>query len=86
MNQLITVKVNSPERVIWEGPAKWVSSINSDGPFDILPFHANFITIIENKPIRVKTQDQIIEYVFPYSIVYAHNNLVNIYTNLTTQK
>ncbi len=78
----LTVKINSPEKVIWEGVAESISSINTQGPFDILPFHANFITIIENKSIKIKTDKGIKEYSFPHAVVYSHNNQVFIYVNI----
>ena len=49
------VIVNSPSKLIWEGKATSVSSENSKGKFDILPEHANFITMIEDKPITIRT-------------------------------
>ena len=82
MADLLTVRVNSPERVLWEGTAIWVSSKNTQGPFDILPFHTNFVTILENEKIRINTGTQIKEYTFPRSVLYCHSNHVYIYTNI----
>lgn len=76
------VRISSPDKMIWEGEAKSVSSVNSDGPFDILPLHTNFITIIDNTPIRVNTGDDIQDYTFPHSVIYAHENTVLVFTNL----
>ncbi len=53
--EALAVVVVNPEARIWEGQAESVSSENSAGPFDILPEHANFVTIIKNKPIIVRT-------------------------------
>jgi F0F1-type ATP synthase epsilon subunit len=82
MAQMLKVRVNSPEKIIWEGEAEWVSSQNSQGPFDILPMHANFVSIIENQPIRMKTAQKVEEYKFDHSVIYAHDNQVYIYTNI----
>jgi F0F1-type ATP synthase epsilon subunit len=82
MAQLLHVRVNSPEKLIWEGDALSVSSKNADGPFDILPFHSNFITFIEKQPIRVNTGKNVESYTFDYSVIYAHINSVMIYTNI----
>jgi len=51
----LEVVVNSPDKLIWEGKAYSISSENSAGVFDILPEHANFVTMIENKPITIRT-------------------------------
>ncbi len=80
---ILNVRINSPEKIIWEGQALSVSSENSEGPFDILPKHANFITAIEEKPIKIKTPDKKkIEYTFPRSVLYMHDDLVSIYTQI----
>lgn len=78
--QLITVEINSPEKFIWEGKAVSISSVNSSGPFDILPMHANFITILENQPIKINTGNKIEEFTFTNAILYASKNKVLIYT------
>jgi F0F1-type ATP synthase epsilon subunit len=82
MTDKLMVKINSPEKVLWEGEAEWVSSVNSQGPFDILPFHTNFVTIIEDQKIRINTGKEITEYTFTHSVIYAHSNHVYIYTNI----
>lgn len=82
MMPLLSVRISNPQRVIWEGEAEWVSSENTQGPFDVLPMHANFITIISNNEIRVKTKEKILAYTYPQSILYAHNNKVSVYTNI----
>jgi len=82
MADLLTVRVNSPEKVLWEGTAVWVSSKNAQGPFDILPMHANFLSILENELIRINTGTEIKEYSFLYSVIYVHSNHVYIYTHI----
>ncbi len=82
MADKLKVKINTPEKILWEGVAEWVSSVNSQGPFDILPYHTNFVTIIENQTIRINTGSEIKEYTFPHSVIYAHANSVHIYTNI----
>lgn len=79
---LLRVKITSPQKIVWEGKAEWVSSENSAGKFDILPLHANFITIIENKPIKVKTETGIAEYSPTRSVLFTQNNMVLIYTDI----
>jgi F0F1-type ATP synthase epsilon subunit len=82
MADVLSVRVNSPDRVLWEGTAVWVSSKNSQGPFDILPLHSNFVSILENEKIRINTGTEIKEYTFPHSVIYVHSNHVYIYTNI----
>jgi F0F1-type ATP synthase epsilon subunit len=82
MSNLLDVKINSPEKIIWEGNADWVSSVNLSGPFDILPFHANFITIIENQSIKIRSEGKITEYSYSRAVLYTHSNKVSIYINI----
>jgi F0F1-type ATP synthase epsilon subunit len=80
---LLKVRINTPEKIIWEGEAVSVSSKNSEGPFDILPKHANFITAIENQAIVIRTPDKKkVEYTFPRSVLYMRDERVSIYTQI----
>ena len=82
MAEVLSVRINSPERLLWEGEAIWVSSNNSQGPFDILPFHTNFVTILEGEKITINTGSEIKEYTFAHTVIYVHANKVFIYTNI----
>jgi F0F1-type ATP synthase epsilon subunit len=82
MNQKIKIKINSPSKIIWEGEGDYVSSVNSQGPFDILPLHANFITIIENHPIMVKVDREIKKFDFKRAIIFTSSNQVRIFTEI----
>lgn len=74
------VVIMTPKETLFNGPAIAVSSANSSGNFDILAFHANFITIVDDKPIKVLTLDkQIIEFKFHQAIIYAFQNKVTVY-------
>lgn len=78
----LKVIINSPNELIWDGVATSVSSKNSAGPFDVLPEHANFITMIQNEPIVVRFLDK--EYVFTYknAVLSVYNGAVTIYTEI----
>lgn len=58
-SNILNVKIISPTQTIFQGEAYSVSSANSAGKFDILPYHANFITMVQKSPIvlRVKKKD-----------------------------
>lgn len=79
----LKIKIISPKQVIFEGIVSSVSSINSLGKFDILSEHANFITLVKNSPIIIRTADnQIKSFIFPLAIIYTQDNLVKVYTDL----
>lgn len=72
----------SPGQILYEGQAYAVSSKNSEGNFDVLADHANFITIIENQPILIRKADKsIVELKPKTSILYNVANKVFIYTD-----
>ena len=83
IDQELRVIVSTPDEQIWEGKAKSVSSENSAGPFDILPQHANFVTIIKGKPIVVRTQDGT-EKTFTYknAVMTVAEDKVSIYNDI----
>ena len=73
----------SPKQIFYNGPAQSVSSTNSQGKFDILPSHANFISLVQNEPIIVRPKNQQPQtYKFPLAIIYSSNDQVNIYTDI----
>lgn len=84
---LFNLKIVSPRRVFFEGPVQAVSSKNSAGKFDILPGHANFVTMILNQPIIVQTPNQKpLTFQFPLAIIYASKNRVSIFTDIQLEK
>jgi len=84
--QTLHVRIISPQQLILETEAASVSSINAQGPFDILPLHANFLTVVETNPIIVRVPKQRpLTYTFPLSIIRVTANNVNIYTYIQPQ-
>lgn len=78
----IPVSIKSTETVFFEGECDSVSSRNSDGPFDILPYHSNFISIVEKVPIVVRQGREQKSFDFSTAVIYVHENKVHIYANL----
>ncbi len=80
-NSNLHVRILSPKELIFDALASSVSSKNSQGPFDILAEHANFITIIENQPISIHlSQGKPAVFTFPLAIILTIKNKVDIYT------
>lgn len=83
MDQILKLRIISPKETIYEGQVYSVSSTNFAGRFDILPAHANFITLIENQQISIKNlSGETQTFKFPLAIVYSQKDQVNIYTNI----
>jgi hypothetical protein len=49
------VKVYSPFKDYYDGPAFSISAENTTGPFDILPQHHNFITLLSPCDVMIRT-------------------------------
>jgi len=80
--ETLRVRITRATELLWEGEALSVTSKNVDGPFDILPYHANFVTLIRGEAITVKMpnkEDKVYE--FKYAVLYTQNNEVKIYAD-----
>ncbi len=53
------IKVYSPFKVYYDEDAQSISAINNTGPFDILPKHHNFMTLLNPCDIIVRTGDHV---------------------------
>lgn len=83
MNQTLRIQILSPKETIFDSQALSISSKNSLGKFDILPQHANFITLVQKNPIIiVLPQKRVIRFNFPMAIIYTKQNIVKIYTDI----
>jgi hypothetical protein len=51
------VKVSSPFTSYFNGRAFSISGVNATGPFDVLPRHHNFISLLEPSTLVVRTVD-----------------------------
>lgn len=82
---LLQVKVMTPREIVFDDKAYAVSSKNSEGSFDILPGHANFISIIENQPIKITKPDKSTQvFNFERAIIKSTLNEVRIYADPKT--
>ena len=80
MPNLLKVRLVSPRGIIYQSEALSVSGTNSKGKFDILPQHANFLTVVENGPIIIREKGKKdIKLGLPMAIIYTAKNTVNIY-------
>lgn len=81
MPDTINVIIMSPEEVVWEGSAKALSSDNREGAFDILPNHANFMTLIKNREVVVHLLDgkKTRSFTFEQAVLFFKENTAKIY-------
>lgn len=80
----IHVRVSRATERIWEGDAISISSTNSHGAFDILPQHANFVTLIKDSNVLVQDVARNIHtFTFKQCVLHVHTNMANIYADIT---
>jgi len=53
----VHVKVYAPFKTYLDGMAKSISAVNETGPFDILPKHHNFMTLLSQGDIIVRSDN-----------------------------
>jgi F0F1-type ATP synthase epsilon subunit len=75
--------ISNPERTFFDGNVVSLSSKNKSGPFDILPDHAHFISLLENQPVEVvdeqgkKQAFQVVR-----GLISAKENQVRVFVDL----
>jgi F0F1-type ATP synthase epsilon subunit len=81
--QVLHVRISRATEIIWEGDARTLTARNAEGPFDILPLHAHFISILDNTPIVViEKNGERREFVFDTAVMHVKDDQVRVYTNI----
>lgn len=78
--------VRTPEKTVYQGEAKAVSSVNEKGPFDVLGAHQNFITLIKDSLVILDTNGQKQDVPLQDGVMRVHENEVTVYVGVTTLK
>lgn len=76
------VKISNADKLVFEGNATAISSYNEKGPFDILPLHANFISIIQNELIIHESKGKTQEMKIGSGILKAVENKVLVFLGI----
>lgn len=74
------VKVWSPFKVFYDDPAQSVSAENGTGPFDVLPHHHNFITLLNPCELSIKkvVSDKV-NIKISGGVMHVHGNEVTVF-------
>lgn len=79
----VNVKIYSPFKVYFNGPAKSISAENDTGPFDILPKHHNFMTLLNAGEITViKSNGDDQKYRIARGVMHVKKNQVVIFLDV----
>lgn len=71
--------VRTPEKTVYEGEAKAVSSVNEKGPFDVLSAHQNFITLIKENLSIIDTSGEKQDIPVKGGVMRVHENEITIF-------
>lgn len=53
-SSVIDICIKTAESTLFQGRIQSLSSVNDSGPFDILAFHENFISLIQKQIVVIK--------------------------------
>ena len=78
----IHVIVRNRRKILFNGDVKAITSRNDSGLFDILPEHANFISVIKEKIILHQSDGEKYEIELANGIVKVKDSAVHCYIDL----
>lgn len=85
-NVQIDVMVRNPQSVVFAGKANSLTSVTDAGPFDVLPFHANFISLIKNNVIIHQKNKEDIKIPVEEGVMKVFENTVDIFLGFESVK
>lgn len=79
----LTVTARAPFHVYYEGEAEVVSAVNSVGPFDILPGHADFFSVLTPCEVTIqKATGDPVSFDIRSGIMTVRDNHVLLFANI----
>lgn len=81
-NEVLQVYIRSRKRDYYKGPAHSVTSKNDKGVFDILPYHANFITLIKDLIVIDQDKKSQNKIEIKSGVLSVASNRVDVYLDL----
>lgn len=81
-NESLTVIARAPFEVYYEGPAEAVSAKNKVGPFDILPGHADFFSMLLPGEVIIETENDPVSFQINNGIITVRDNEVMLFVNM----
>lgn len=80
--ELIHIKIYSPFQTYYDQDAFSLSGANKTGPFDVLPRHHNFITLLEEGEILVRAPEGENRFKIARAVMHIKANLVTIFLDV----
>jgi F0F1-type ATP synthase epsilon subunit len=83
LNNKLNVEVRGRQGIVFSGDLIAVTGFNTVGVFDVLPGHANFISMITNKVILHKEDLGIDEINLDNGVIVVEDNEVKIFLGVS---
>lgn len=80
--ETLHVIARSPFHVYFEGEATALSAINKVGPFDILPGHADFFSMLSPCEVTVETASEPVRFIVNSGILTVRDNEIMLFANM----
>lgn len=84
LSKELNVTILNTEKTLFEGVATSVTSQNVSGSFDVLPFHTNFISIIQKKIFLKLPSGEKKEFEVESGVMRVFENNVEIFLGIET--
>lgn len=78
------VTIVTPEQIVFHGKVKVLSLSNKLGPFDVMPYHETFISLIDEKLTIYPLDGAKQELEVDKGVLRVHKNMVDIFLGLDT--
>lgn len=83
---ILDIMIRTRAEVLYQGKGKTLSSYNEVGRFDVLPMHANFVSLI-SKSIDIYQSDGILKQIpIDEGIMRVKQNKIEIYLGIRSRK
>ncbi len=76
------IKIFSPYETYYEGEAVSLSAVNRAGPFDILPGHINFFSLLTGGEVTLNTGFQKLEFQIARGILRVNGTTVTLFADV----
>jgi F0F1-type ATP synthase epsilon subunit len=76
------VKIFSPYETYYDGEAISLSATNGTGPFDILPGHINFFSLLTSGKVVVNTGFQQLEFQIARGVIRVAHDSVTLFADV----
>ena len=78
----LTVSASSPFHVYYQGPAVALSAVNKVGPFDVLPGHSQFFSVLRAGEVVIDTGTELVNFTISNGLISVRNNDVELFANI----